>query len=66
MRKFLQIHLLLARNLDLEEGRGQGSGQIIDKGGRQPIFFILQYNPPFKLSFITIKCKSMADVLKKY
>nr|WP_306472527.1 hypothetical protein [Bacillus wiedmannii] len=45
---------------------GQGSGQIIDKGAKQPIF-LLFFNipPPFKLSFTTIKCRSMADVLKK-
>ncbi|WP_326341711.1 hypothetical protein [Bacillus cereus] len=47
-------------------GGGQGSGQIIDKGAKQPIFFLFfNTTPPFKLSFITIKCKSMADVLKK-
>ncbi|WP_340637686.1 hypothetical protein [Bacillus cereus] len=47
-------------------GGGQGSGQIIDKGAKQPIFFLFfNIPPPFKLSFITIKCKSMADVLKK-
>ena len=46
-------------------GGGQGSGQIIDKGAKQPIFFYSSIQPPFKLSFITIKCKSMADVLKK-
>ncbi|WP_346494121.1 hypothetical protein [Bacillus cereus] len=45
---------------------GQGSGQIIDKGAKQPIFFLFfNTTPPFKLSFTTIKCKSMADVLKK-
>ena len=38
---------------------------MIDKGAKQPIFFVIQYNPPFKLSFTTIKCRSMADVLKK-
>ncbi|MFJ7033390.1 hypothetical protein ACIQUE_20760 [Bacillus cereus] len=47
-------------------GGGQGSGQMIDKGAKQPIFFLFfNTTPPFKLSFITIKCKSMADVLKK-
>ncbi|WP_340637935.1 hypothetical protein [Bacillus cereus] len=47
-------------------GGGQGSGQIIDKGAKQPIFFLFfNISPPFKLSFITIKCKSMAGVLKK-
>ncbi|MGM2838603.1 hypothetical protein [Bacillus anthracis] len=45
---------------------GQGSGQMIDKGAKQPIFFLLfNTTPPFKLSFTTIKCRSMADVLKK-
>ncbi|ASI81850.1 hypothetical protein FORC48_0755 [Bacillus cereus] len=39
---------------------------MIDKGAKQPIFFLFfNTTPPFKLSFITIKCKSMADVLKK-
>lgn len=29
-------------------GGGQGSGQMIDKGAKQPIiFFVLQYNPSF-------------------
>ncbi|MEK4836428.1 hypothetical protein MHH27_04590 [Bacillus sp. FSL L8-0152] len=47
-------------------GGGQGSGQMIDKGAKQPIFFLFfNTTPPFKLSFTTIKCKSMADVLKK-
>ncbi|MEF7556520.1 hypothetical protein [Bacillus thuringiensis] len=47
-------------------GGGQGSGQMIDKGAKQPIFFLLfNTTPPFKLSFTTIKCGSMADVLKK-
>ncbi|WP_341272042.1 hypothetical protein [Bacillus cereus] len=47
-------------------GGGQGSGQMIDKGAKQPIFFLFfNTTPPFKLSFITIKCKSMVDVLKK-
>ncbi|WP_338083732.1 MULTISPECIES: hypothetical protein [Bacillus cereus group] len=47
-------------------GVGQGSGQIIDKGAKQPIFFLFfNTTPPFKLSFTNIKCKSMADVLKK-
>ncbi|GAB6450934.1 hypothetical protein PDN12_22480 [Bacillus cereus] len=47
-------------------GGGQGSGQMIDKGAKQPIFFLFfNTTPPFKLSFITIKCKSMADVLTK-
>ncbi|HFJ9435264.1 hypothetical protein V7652_10275 [Bacillus thuringiensis] len=47
-------------------GGGQGSGQIIDKGAKQPIFFLFfNTTPPFKLFFTTIKCKSMADVLKK-
>ncbi|MEC2711844.1 hypothetical protein P9X02_03615 [Bacillus cereus] len=47
-------------------GGGQGSGQIIDKGAKQPIFFLFfNTTPPFKLSFTTIKCKSMTDVLKK-
>ncbi|MGX5444527.1 MULTISPECIES: hypothetical protein [Bacillus] len=47
-------------------GSGQGSGQIIDKGAKQPIFFLFfNTTPPFKLFFTTIKCKSMADVLKK-
>ncbi|MGN4941747.1 hypothetical protein [Bacillus cereus group sp. MYBK104-1] len=47
-------------------GGGQGSGQMIDKGAKQPIFFLFfNTTPPFKLSFTTIKCRSMADVLKK-
>ncbi|MGN4715431.1 MULTISPECIES: hypothetical protein [Bacillus] len=47
-------------------GGGQGSGQMIDKGAKQPMFFLFfNTTPPFKLSFTTIKCRSMADVLKK-
>ncbi|WP_322114899.1 MULTISPECIES: hypothetical protein [Bacillus cereus group] len=47
-------------------GGGQGSGQMIDKGAKQPIFFLFfNTTPPFYLSFTTIKCSSMADVLRK-
>ncbi|WP_242237520.1 hypothetical protein [Bacillus cereus group sp. BfR-BA-01316] len=47
-------------------GGGQGAGQMIDKGAKQPIFFCFSIQPLlFKLSFTTIKCRSMADVLRK-
>ncbi|KZD49644.1 hypothetical protein B4084_1758 [Bacillus cereus] len=39
---------------------------MIDKGAKQPIFFLFfNTTPPFKLSFTIIKCRSMAGVLKK-
>ncbi len=48
-------------------GGGQGSGQMIDKGAETAnIFYYSSIQPLlFKYSFTIIKCRSMADVLKK-
>ncbi|MGE1106633.1 hypothetical protein ACQJ2X_11370 [Bacillus wiedmannii] len=67
MRKFPANSLVTRSQLGFGGGGGgQGSGQMIDKGAKQPIFFcFFNTTPPFKLSFTIIKCRSMADVLKK-
>nr|WP_306472151.1 hypothetical protein [Bacillus wiedmannii] len=67
MRKFPANSLVTRSQLGFGGGGGgQGSGQMIDKGAKQPIFFcFFNTPPPFKLSFTIIKCRSMADVLKK-
>nr|WP_306668194.1 hypothetical protein [Bacillus wiedmannii] len=67
MRKFSANSLVTRSQLGFGGGGGgQGSGQMIDKGAKQPIFFcFFNTPPPFKLSFTIIKCRSMADVLKK-
>ncbi|MCP1162207.1 hypothetical protein NKS31_04185 [Bacillus sp. 1813sda1] len=67
MRKFPANSLVTRSQLGFGGGDGgQGSGQMIDKGAKQPIFFLFfNTTPPFKLSFTIIKCRSMADVLKK-
>ncbi|WP_428845997.1 hypothetical protein [Bacillus paramycoides] len=67
IRKFPANSFVTSSQFGFEgEGGGQGFGQIIDKGAKQPIFFLFfNTTPPFKLSFTIIKCRSMADVLKK-
>ncbi|MGG3728647.1 hypothetical protein ABET23_17430 [Bacillus wiedmannii] len=67
MRKFPANSLVTRSQLGFGGGGGgQGSGQMIDKGAKQPILFcFFNTTPPFKLSFTIIKCRSMADVLKK-
>ncbi|MEM5627171.1 hypothetical protein AAHB47_27655 [Bacillus wiedmannii] len=69
MRKFPANSFVTRSQFGFGGGGGggrQGSGQIIDKGAKQPIFLLFfNITPPFKLSFTTIKCRSMADVLRK-
>ncbi|WP_308116224.1 hypothetical protein [Bacillus sp. 6YEL31] len=67
MRKFPANSFVTSSQLGFGGGGGgQGSGQMIDKGAKQPIFFLFfNTTPLFKLSFTTIKCRSMADVLRK-
>ncbi|MFP3414369.1 hypothetical protein SB773_22710 [Bacillus sp. SIMBA_074] len=67
MRKFPANSFVTSSQLGFGgEIGGQGFGQIIDKGAKQPIFFLFfNTTPPFKYFFTTIKCRSMADVLRK-
>ena len=58
MRKFPANSFVTRSQFGFGGGGGQGSGQMIDKGAKQPIFLFFNTTPPFKLSLLLLNVKA--------